>query len=135
MKEETVKLLEKAERATVAAEVLLGAGHAEFSVGRAYYAMFHAAEALLHEKGLHASKHGGVHALFGEHFAKTGLFDVKYHRWLLGAFDRRLVGDYGFDAVLTEAEAARTIDQARELLAKVRDFLSPRTEEGEARRR
>lgn len=41
MREETRKLLEKAERALRAAEVLVRAGDAEFAAGRAYYAMLH----------------------------------------------------------------------------------------------
>ena len=44
MKEGTRQLLEKAERAIQAAEVLLGAVGAEFAAGRAYYAMFYTAD-------------------------------------------------------------------------------------------
>ncbi len=52
------KLLEKARRAIQAAETLLQHGDADFAAGRAYYAMFYAAEALLNEKGFHSRKHG-----------------------------------------------------------------------------
>jgi uncharacterized protein len=51
MKEETAKLLEKASRAIAAARTLLATGDADFAAGRAYYAMFYTAEALLAEKG------------------------------------------------------------------------------------
>ena len=50
MKAGTRQLLEKAERAIQAAGVLLAESGAEFSAGRAYYAMFYTAEALLHER-------------------------------------------------------------------------------------
>ena len=50
MKEETGKLLEKAARAIEAAKTLLKTGSADFAAGRAYYAMFYIAEALLLEK-------------------------------------------------------------------------------------
>lgn len=40
MKEESEKLLDKANRAIEAAETLLKAGGVDFSAGRAYYAMF-----------------------------------------------------------------------------------------------
>ena len=86
MKEQTRKRLEKASRAIHAARTLLDAGDAEFAAGRAYYAMFYAAEALLNEKGLRFRKHGGVQAAFGEHFAKTGVLDSKFHRWLRRCF-------------------------------------------------
>ena len=90
MKEGSRRLLDKAGRAIEAAETLLEKGYPEFATGRAYYAMFYIAEALLNEKELRFSKHGGVHGAFGENFVKTGLFDAKYHRWLLDAFDRRI---------------------------------------------
>jgi uncharacterized protein (UPF0332 family) len=120
---ETRKLLEKARRAIQAAEMLLQRGDADFAAGRAYYAMFYAAEALLSEKGLHPRKHGGVHALFGEQFIKTGLMDAKLHRFLLDAFDRRLQADYGFEAVLGTEEVTTMIEQAREFLEAAEKFL------------
>ncbi len=50
------RLLEKASRAVAAAEKLLDAGDTEFAVGRAYYAMFYVATALLDERGLQFRK-------------------------------------------------------------------------------
>lgn len=86
MKEDTRKLLEKAQRALHAAEILIRGGDSEFAAGRAYYAMFHTAQALLREKDVRCRKHGSVHAAFGQHFAKTNVLDPKFHRWLLAAF-------------------------------------------------
>lgn len=123
MKEEARKLLEKAERSLRAAETLMKAGDAEFAAGRAYYAMLHAAQALLRETGLQYRKHSGVHAAFGEHFAKTGLFDPKYHRWLLDAFDERLRGDYDFQATFDMEAVSLWIEQAREFLGAIRNYL------------
>jgi uncharacterized protein (UPF0332 family) len=123
VKPDTIKLLEKAGRAIRAAEVLLGKGDAEFAAGRAYYAMFYVAEALLNEMDLRFQKHGGVHGAFGEHFASSGMIDAKFHRWLLDAFDRRIQADYGLDAVVTTEEADRMVEQAREFLLEGRRFL------------
>jgi uncharacterized protein (UPF0332 family) len=67
LKEPSRKLVDKAARAIHAAEVLLAASEVDFAAGRAYYAMFYAAEALLYERGLRSRKHSGVHSLFGEH--------------------------------------------------------------------
>ena len=116
MKMESGKIMEKARRAIRAAEVLLQQGHVDFAAGRAYYAMFYTAAALLSEKGFRSRKHGGVHALFGEHFTKTGLMDAKFHRLLLDSFDRRLQADYGFDAVIGQQEVSRMIEHAHEFL-------------------
>ncbi|MGC8731486.1 MAG: HEPN domain-containing protein [Halothiobacillaceae bacterium] len=123
MKDETRKLLEKAQRALGAAEALYGDGFEDFAAGRAYYAMFHTDQALLREKDLSYRKHSSVHAAFGEHFAKTGLLDPKFHRWLLDAFDERIVGDYGIEVEFESDSVAVRIEQAREFLETARRFL------------
>ena len=101
MKEQTRRLLDKALRAIHAPEVLLRESETDFAAGRAHYAMFYTASALLVEVGLNSTKHSGVHSLFGERFAKTGRIDPKFHRFMLDAFDRRLQADYGFEAAIT----------------------------------
>ena len=123
MKENSRLLLEKAQRAIQAAQILLSAGNlSDFATGRAYYAMFYLAEALLEEKELSYSKHGG-HGAFGEHYIKTALFDPKFHRWLLNAFDQRIEGDYGTEIVVVGEDAQKLIDQAEEFLVAARRYL------------
>ena len=51
MKEQTRKLLDKSAHAIRAARLLLENDETDFAAGRAYYAMFYAAEALLCEEG------------------------------------------------------------------------------------
>ena len=116
MKPEGRRLFDKAARAIRAAETLLREGDADFAAGRAYYAMFYSAEALLFERGLQFRKHGAVHGAFGEHFVRSGIMDVRFHRWLLDAFDVRIQGDYGVDAVVSREDARAMIDQAGEFL-------------------
>lgn len=125
MKPESKKLLVKADRALRAAELLLRDGAPDFAAGRAYYAMFYAAEAALTEKNLQFRKHSGVHAAFGEHLAKPGLLDPKFHRWLLNAFDKRILGDYSYEMDVDEGAAREMIEQAREFVAAVETFLGP----------
>jgi len=123
MKQKTGQLLEKAARAIAAADSLLARGDADFAAGRAYYAMFYVAEALLNEQGLGFSKHTAVHASFGERFAKTGRLDPKFHRWLIDAFDKRIEGDYGTDIRMTSEDVSRMLAQAREFLHEARQLL------------
>lgn len=86
--------------------------------------MFYTAEALLEEIELRYSKHGGVHGAFGAHYVKTGLFDQKYHRWLLNAFDQRIEGDYGVEIIAVDMDEVRKmIAQAEEFLAAARSYL------------
>ena len=65
MKDYSQKLLNKAIDAIEAAEFLVDKEKSDIAVGRAYYAMFYIAEALLSEKGLEFNKHSAVHAAFG----------------------------------------------------------------------
>ncbi|MEO5887161.1 MAG: HEPN domain-containing protein [Anaerolineales bacterium] len=123
MKDYSYKLLEKAIDAIEAAEILVDHGKSEVAAGRAYYAMFYIAEALLNEKGLTFSKHSGVHAAFGENFAKTKEMDAKFHRWLIDAFDKRLAGDYGVETNIEKDVAAYMINQAREFLDAAQEYL------------
>ncbi|NUN97969.1 MAG: HEPN domain-containing protein [Candidatus Omnitrophica bacterium] len=124
MNDESVRLLEKARRSLWAARVLLREGEPEFAAGRAYYAMFYAAQAVLLGRGLRFRKHSGVHAAFGEHPAKGGLIEQKYHRWLLDSFDKRREGDYGINASLNHEEAEELIEQGMEFINAMEKFLN-----------
>lgn len=124
MKEEARKFLDKANRTLKAAELLLHEGDPESAAGRSYYAMLHAAQALLTERNLRYRKHGAVHSAFGEHFAKTGKLDPKFHRWLLDSFDERIRGDYDVDATFDVNSVRLRIEQAREFITAVDRFLT-----------
>lgn len=124
MKESSVKLLKKAERAIQSAKRDLKAADTEASASRAYYAMFYIAEALLFEQGLAFKKHSAVHAAFGKHFAKTGNFDAKYHDWLLKAFENRITSDYEIESSISTKDASVMIERAREFLDQARQYLS-----------
>ncbi|MCP3961567.1 MAG: HEPN domain-containing protein [bacterium] len=124
MKDDSAKLLAKAERAIRAARTLLDADDVEFAAGRIYYAMFYVAEALLYERDLQFRKHSAVHAAYGKEFAKTGVLEPRFHRWLLGAFNLRLQMDYSFDAATSHEEVEEVLEQARTFLAAARSYLS-----------
>ena len=122
MTDEIRKLLENAKRSPCSRDAAKG-GDAEFAAGRAYYAMLHTAQALLRERGFRYRRHAGVHTAFGEHFAKAGLLDAKYHRWLLDAFDERLRGDYDFEVSLDTRHVGMRIEQAKEFIEVATNLL------------
>ena len=124
MKEETSLLLLRAEEAINSADILVKEGYLADAISRAYYAMFHVAEALLNEKDLSFSKHGNVHGAFGEHYVKTGIFDKKFHKWLLAAFSRRIASDYDAAARFQSSSVKTMIDQAWEFLRAAKDYLA-----------
>lgn len=123
MKETTQQLFARAIDTIEAAEILLTNGKTDIAAGRAYYAMFYVAEALLNEKGFQFGKHSNVLAAYGQHFAKTKVLDPKYHRWLITAFDQRQVGDYAFDPNVQSNVVVEMIHQAQEFLEAAKKYL------------
>lgn len=123
MNDYTRKLLDKAIDTIEGAEILLDHGKIDLAVGRAYYALFYIAEALLNEKGLQFSKHGDVIGAYGKEFSKTKLLDPKFHRWLRMGFDTRLIGDYQVDTNIEVAIVTDMINQARDFLEAAQAYL------------
>ena len=124
MTEAVHELLDKSEQSINAANLLLGDGYDDFAASRAYYAMFYAVEALMLDRDLSFSKHSAVIAAFGKLFVKTGIFDSRFHRSLLNAFDLRNAGDYGSSGTVSNNEASQIIAEAGELLAEIKRHLA-----------
>lgn len=95
----------------------------DLAAGRAYYALFYIAEALLNEKGLQFKTHGDVIGAYGKEYAKTKLLDQKFHRWLRIGFDTRLISDYHVDTNIEAAIVSDMISQAREFLEAAQGYL------------
>jgi uncharacterized protein (UPF0332 family) len=110
-------LLQKAHESLLAAKLLSREGYSDFAASRAYYAMFYAAEALLLDRDLAFSNQSAVIAAFGKEFAKSGILDSKFHRYLIDAQDLRNVGDYGIGQEVTAI-------QTQEILRWAQEFLS-----------
>lgn len=124
MKDHTQLLVEKAEHSIRAAQIVLEAREAELAAGRAYYAMFYEAEALLYEQDLGFSKHSAVHVAYGKEFARTELLNPKFHRWLLNAYDLRIRADYEVGVAVSDEDVETAREQAREFLAAARSYLA-----------
>lgn len=123
MKEHSRKLLDKALDSIEVAEGILEMNKPDMAAGRAYYAMFYVAEALLYEKGLEFNTHGQVIGAYGKEFAKTKELDPKFHRSLRAGFDARISGDYDVDTNITNEFVADMINQAREFLEAAQEYL------------
>lgn len=122
---EVKELIEKAHQSLEAAKLLFDEGFIDFSVSRSYYSMFYAVEALLLSCNLSFSKHSAVISAFGKDFVKTGIFDVRYHRYLLDAFDLRNKGDYGAMHAVPKEKAEQLLSNADDLLAVIEPRLFP----------
>lgn len=116
MNEEIRLYFNKAQDCIKDAELLLNAKRASAVVGRCYYAMFHAASAILLDKDVQRHSHQGIISAFGQFFVKPGIIDVKFHKYLIEAFDLRQESDYQPMADISEKQAAKLLDRAKEFV-------------------
>lgn len=116
MNEEVRLHLEKANDCIKDAELLLSAHRASAAVGRSYYAMFHAASALLSGKDIQRHSHQGLISAFGQFFVKPGLIEPKFHKYITEAFDLRQESDYQPLVEVTEPQAGKMLDRAKEFV-------------------
>jgi len=102
----------------------LGQAHLPYgAASRAYYAVFHAARALLFSAGMEARTHRGVVAMVGEHFVKPGVLDSRMGRLLSRMQRDREDADYLAGAVFTESDAREMLTSAGSFLAEVERIL------------
>jgi uncharacterized protein (UPF0332 family) len=115
--------LAKAAELLRACRYLLDGGFRVDAASKAYYVMFHAAQALLLSVGKAYSSHRATAAAFAEVFVKTGKFPKEFHRRLTKAFDFRMGADYksGFD--IPEDKARELYEWAAEFLAAAEEYL------------
>lgn len=123
MNDYTRQLLDKALDTIEGVELLLKHGKTDIAAGRAYYALFYIAEALLNEKGIKFSTHGDVIGAYGKEFSKTKLLDQKFHRWLIEGLDTRLIGDYHVNTRIDAGIVEDMLSQAREFLEAAQKYL------------
>ena len=117
------QLVDRSAEAVEAGRRAVAHGDASTGANRAYYAMFYAAWALLGDEPEIGLRHRSVHVAFGERFVKTQRLDAQLHRWLLDAFDLRLLADCD---PMTELEidiVVETVEQATDFLASASALL------------
>src|SRR3989304_3521806 len=87
--------IEASEEALSAARALLEGGLLRSAVSRLYYGMFHLVRALVVSRGFDPRTHEGVESLFGLHFVRTGVVDVRYGKVFAYLQKFREQADYG----------------------------------------
>lgn len=90
---------------------------------RAYYAMYHAAQAVLLSKGIKARTHKGTILEFGKNVVEKGLISKEYGRWLTEALDIRLSGTYNIYAVFGEDAVKEIIEKAERFVKEIEKIL------------
>ncbi|MGH9432864.1 MAG: HEPN domain-containing protein [Terriglobia bacterium] len=115
--------LDIAGQALRAATGLAASGLPRDAVSRAYFAMFHAATAMLLAENMSFESHEETIGAFGRLFAKAGRVDRRFHRDLINAEDFREIADYVRNAPISAEKVSDTIRTATEFLAMAETFL------------
>lgn len=82
------------------------------SANRSYYAIFHAARAVLALEGLDFKKHSGVISTFQMLYIKTGIFDKQLSNIIKSAFSLRTESDYEDFYVIAKADVENQVKEA-----------------------
>jgi len=116
LKEESRLHFERANDCIKDSQVLFQASRFAAAAARAYYAMLHAASAVLIDKGIETHSHQGVISAFGQYLVKPGLISEEFHRYFIEAFDIRQESDYEPIAEITKEQAQQIITRAIEFI-------------------
>ena len=116
--------LAKARHALEVAKKLQAGEDYSDAAGKAYYAMFYAAQALLKAHGIEVVKHSAVASMLGRHFAKPGRLDPKYHRMFLNARRVRETADYGLFTEIVESNASLILRESQAFVAEIQHLLT-----------
>jgi uncharacterized protein len=115
--------LARAETCLREARTLSGAGLPFGAASRAYYAVFHAARALLFSIGIETRTHKGVVSTLGDHFVRPGRLSPALGRLVSRMQRDREDADYATGAVFTADEAAHMIGDAEAFVAEARRLI------------
>jgi len=116
MTEEAELHFQRAAECVEDSQVLLDNERPAACIARAYYAMFHAATAVLASRGIRRGSHHGILSAFGEYLVKPGLIGHEFHLSLRKVFELRQQTDY--DPIVDVG-----IQQAKEILQETIDFV------------
>jgi len=116
MRKDVNRHLQSADMFLKESEHLFSGGFNNGTVGRAYYAMFHAATAALLTKDIERTSHHAIISAFGEFIAKPGILDEKFHKYIREAFTLRNDCDYLAPFEAEKSQASTTLERAKEFV-------------------
>lgn len=115
--------LSKAEQYLEDAQRTLKLEMYDTSANRSYYAIFHAARAVLALDGLDFKKHSGVISNFQMRYIKTGIFDKQLSNIIKSAFSLRTESDYEDFYVISKAEVEQQVKEAEIFYNAVKEYI------------
>ena len=111
--------LKKAREAYEDIGILMAANRLNGAANRMYYAVFHAVCALLINDGHHVSTHKGSHAVFSQHYIKTGMLPREYGQLYNQLQTMREESDYNCAYDVEIEEIQQRLEPAKRLIEDI----------------
>ena len=105
-------------------EIMRQAGKWNGAANRIYYSVFHAVNALFVNDGLQVKRHQGSHALFSQHYIKTGKLPIKYGRFYNNLQTLREKSDYNCFYDVEEQDVIDGMEKAGKFIKAIEDFIN-----------
>ena len=116
--------LKKAREAYEDIGILMAANRLNGAANRMYYAVFHAVCALLINDGHHVSTHKGSHAVFSQHYIKTGILPREYGQLYNQLQTMREESDYNCAYDVETEELQQRLEPAKRLIEDIRKIVN-----------
>ncbi len=123
--------LKKARETYGEIEVLVGANRLNGAANRMYYAVFHAVCALLISDGIQVNTHRGSHALFSQHYIKTGILPREYGHLYNQLQTMREESDYNCAYDVEMDELQQRLEPAKRLIEDIEKLVDKGTFQSE----
>ena len=108
------------------ADLELKAGKLRASNNRAYYAAFHAINAVLSLEPIAFKKHKDVIAYFNKNYVHKGIFPAEIGRKIHELEEIRHESDYSDFFVASKEDTVRQVETAKELIDLVNEYVCER---------
>lgn len=118
--------MEMAKERLDSAHIFLEHHNFKDSIGRSYYALFTAVRAILALDGVDFKKHAGVISYFQKEYIKTGVFEVRYSKYLSQAFQIRNNTDYADFFIVSKEDADEQYARAKDFYEMIKNYLPGR---------
>ncbi len=107
----------------MAAQALYEKGFYADAISRIYYAMYHAARAVLFIKHVDPIKHSGVVKMFGLHYVKSGIVERTYSKSLAYIKELRENADYEANKEFDKAECLDALKQGKKFIKITEEII------------
>jgi len=118
------RCLELADEFLADARLCLEHSRLRSAINSAYYAMFHASQAILASRGIRPPKtHKGLRELLGREIIITDLLEKEFGRDLSEAFERRQASTYDIYANFGEEDVSEIVDKAERFVKRIKEII------------